>query len=381
MSSRRGHLVPDESPESASETTSQISLPPRDLPSEGHEVSTQDGLLLLGATSGSEPQSEEKSAFEEGAEAASLAESEENTKAGTAASAFPPALSAFQLPQASASGSQKEPLPSEIESGGGDGGSPVFRLLHWLGGSVLSFLVGFGAHLLLGIRSFAAIFSRQMEWREAFRQVVVFGVGSLVVLGATAALVGGILVVQAGLYVKRFGVHELVGWFVGFGVLREVGPLVAALVFSGRVGSRNAAEIAAMATRDQLEGLRALGIDLIPTVVAPRLIAMGVSLASLFLVGVIVSVTSAGASAWLLLDIDAWQFSRSFVERTELEDLGLGLAKSLAFAAAVALISCRAGMQAQGGAAAVGDAAKRAVVRAAMAIVVLDMVVARFFQL
>ena len=120
--------------------------------------------------------------------------------------------------------------------------------------------------------------------------------GSLLVLASTAALVGGILVVQAGLYVRRFGVQELVGWFVGFGVLREVGPLVAGLVFSGRVGSRNAAEIAAMVTRDQFEGLRSIGIDVVPVVIAPRAAAMIFSLVSLYFVGSVVSIVTASGA-------------------------------------------------------------------------------------
>jgi phospholipid/cholesterol/gamma-HCH transport system permease protein len=253
--------------------------------------------------------------------------------------------------------------------------SPVARV----GALVLRVVRELGQLVLLGGRVLRALVSPAMEWREALREAGVFGVGSLPVLAATAALVGGILVVQAGLYVRRFGVQELVGWFVGFGVLREVGPLVAGLVFSGRVGSRNAAEIAAMATRDQLEGLRAIGVDVVPTVVAPRALAMVGSLVSLYVLGAVVSIATAAASAWVLLDVDPWQFQRSFVERTLPSDLAAGLTKSGAFAGAVALASCRVGLAARGGATAVGEAAKQAVVRGAFAIVVLDLVVARFF--
>lgn len=235
-----------------------------------------------------------------------------------------------------------------------------------------------GLALLFG-RAVRAPFSRRFEWRETLRQGGAFGVGSLVVLGATSALVGGILVVQAGLQVERFGVHELVGWFVGFGVLREVGPLVAGLTFSGRVGSRNAAEIAAMKTRDQLAGLESMGIDVVPTVVGPRATAMTISLVSLYVLGSVVSIVTAAAFAWMLLDVDPWQFGRSFTERTRLVDLWAGMAKALAFSLAVATVSCRAGLVAHGGASAVGDAAKKAVVRAAFAIVVLDLLVSRLF--
>lgn len=232
---------------------------------------------------------------------------------------------------------------------------------------------------MLALGCLRAPFTRAMEWRETLRQCAHFGVDSVPVLAATAALVGGILVVQAGLYVRQFGVQELVGWLAGFGVLREVGPLVAGLVFSGRVGSRNAAEIAAMSTRDQIEGLRAIGVDAVPTVIAPRALAMAVSLTLLYFVCAAVAIGTAMVSARGLLGVEFSQFQRSFIERTQIEDLLVGVAKSMSFAFAVALISCRAGQAAKGGAAAVGDAAKRAVVRSAFAIVALDFGVARLF--
>lgn len=246
-----------------------------------------------------------------------------------------------------------------------------------VGRRVLGLVGEAGALLVLLGRCVRAPFSPRFEWKEAMRQSRAFGVGSLVVLGSTAALVGGIMVVQAGLYVRRFGVQELVGWFAGFGVLRDVGPLVAGLVFSGRVGSRNAAELASMATRDQLEGLRSIGIDLVPAVVAPRALAMVFSLVSLYFVGSAISVVTAAGSATVLLGVDPAQFQRSFLERTQLSDLGSGALKSLLFAVAVALVSCRAGLTARGGATAVGDAAKQAVVRAALWIVMLDLAAAQ----
>lgn len=235
----------------------------------------------------------------------------------------------------------------------------------------------FGALLVLGARCAVAPLRRSFEWRESLRQAYRFGVGSIGVLGTTAALVGGIMVIQAGIYVRRFGVQELVGWFAGFGVLRDVGPLVAGLVFSGRVGSRNAAEIASMATREQLEGLRSIGVDRISAVVAPRALAMQGSLLALYAIGSAISILAAAGCAHVLLGIDTAQFSRSLLARTDVADVASGLLKSLVFAQAIAVVSCRAGLTATGGAVAVGDAAKHAVVRSAMWIVVLDLAVSR----
>ena len=251
------------------------------------------------------------------------------------------------------------------------------RAISSFGTTALGWMRDAGRMSLLASRVMVAPLRRTFERHELLRQLERFGVGSLVVLSVTALLVGSIMVVQSGLYVRRFGVQELVGWFAGYGVLRDVGPLVAGLVFSGRVGSRNAAELASMSTRDQLEGLRAVGIDLVPVVVAPRLWAMVLSLCGLYLIGSAISVVSAAGAAKLLLNIDGAQFLRSFTDRTQLADLGSGLLKSAAFGVAVGLVSCEAGLSAHGGASAVGRAAKDAVVRSAVWIVVLDLVVAR----
>lgn len=245
-----------------------------------------------------------------------------------------------------------------------------------VGAAALGVVREAGAVGLLGLRTARAFVDRRMEWHEAARQGVEFGAGSVPVVAATSALVGAILVVQAGLYVRRFSVQELVGWFVGYGVLREVGPLLAGLVFSGRVGSRNAAELAAMSTRGQLDGLRAIGVDVVPSVVAPRAAAMFGSLAALYFLGVVVSLATALAAAWGLLDVPPHQFWRAFEERMRPEDLLAGTLKSMAYATAVALLSCRAGVAARGGASAVGEAAKASVVRSAFALVLLDLVVA-----
>ncbi len=251
--------------------------------------------------------------------------------------------------------------------------------LGWVGRHVLGFTSEVGALLLLLLRVARAPFSRTFEWKELLRQTRAFGVESLVVLGSTAALVGGILVIQAGLYVRRLGVQELVGWAAGFGILRDVGPLVAGLVFSGRVGSRNAAELASMATRDQLLGLRAVGVDSVTTLVAPRAHAMVVSLVALYFIGSVISIATAGGTAAALLHIGWPDFWRSFVERTRLADLASGTLKSVLFAMAVALISCHEGLSVSGGAVAVGEAAKKSVVTSALVIVILDLVAAQVF--
>lgn len=219
----------------------------------------------------------------------------------------------------------------------------------------------------------------RLERHDVAARLAAFGWESLPVVGATSLLIGAILVLQASLYVQRFGVQVLVGWGVGYGVLRQLGPLVAALVFSGRVGSRNAAELAAMQTRDQLAGLAAVGVDALPAVVAPRAAAMILALVLLTLLGDVVAIAGGAAAAWVLLALEPAAFLRSLAEHCTLSDLASNVTKAAVFGNAIAAISAHAGLSARGGAAAVGRAATDSVVRSAIAIVALDLAVSPLY--
>ena len=99
------------------------------------------------------------------------------------------------------------------------------------------------------------------------------GVDSLPIVILTAFFTGGIMVIQSGIFVKRFGAYGLLGFGAGYATLREVGPILIGLMFSGRVGSNNAAELGTMTVTEQLDGLRALAID--PMVfIVPRVLGM-----------------------------------------------------------------------------------------------------------
>jgi phospholipid/cholesterol/gamma-HCH transport system permease protein len=94
----------------------------------------------------------------------------------------------------------------------------------------------------------------------------------------TAFFAGGLMMLQTGPFVKKLGATSLAGWGAGYAVLREIGPILIALMFSGRVGANNTAELSTMTVTEQLDGLRALAIDPVRFLVVPRVIAMIVTL-------------------------------------------------------------------------------------------------------
>ncbi|MEO1174542.1 MAG: ABC transporter permease [Myxococcota bacterium] len=179
--------------------------------------------------------------------------------------------------------------------------------------------LGRGAVELAGhVGGIALVFARtaarlphRFDGREFLRSLHNFGNGSLPVVAATAAFTGVIMVLQGALYVQRFGVYDLVGWFTGFATFREIGPVLIGLMFSGRVGANNTSELATMRVNEQLTALEIMAIDVYELLVAPRFVAMMLSMAVLVVLGDGFAVASGALAARILLDLDFLAFWRS----------------------------------------------------------------------
>jgi len=207
---------------------------------------------------------------------------------------------------------------------------------------------------------------------ELVRNLHKMGVESVGIVAATAAFVGAIMVVQAAPLVTRFDAKEMVGWGAGFATLREVGPLLIALMFNGRVGANNTAELGTMTVTEQIDALRALAIDPIAYLVLPRIISMVIMLAVLTVVGDFVAISGALAAAKGLLDVDPRSFMSSFTALLNEWDFLTGIIKSVIFGAMIAMTSCYFGLSVRGGAPGVGRAVNAAVVASASGIFILD---------
>src|SRR5215813_3372155 len=146
---------------------------------------------------------------------------------------------------------------------------------------------------------------------ETLTNLYKMGVRSLPIVFVTAIFTGGIMVVQAAPTIERYGAHGLLGWGAGFGTLREVGPLLIALMFSGRVGANNTAELGTMVVTSQIDALRALAIDPLSYLVLPRVISMVLMLFTLTVIGDCVAIAGAMVAAKGLLDVEPRTFINS----------------------------------------------------------------------
>lgn len=246
------------------------------------------------------------------------------------------------------------------------------RMLSALGRVVLELARDVGGVTLVAARAAQRLVPPRIDRVELVRSLHHFGEASLPIVALTAAFTGLIMVLQGALYVRSFGVYDLVGWYTGFATFREVGPVLIGLMFSGRVGAANASELATMHVTEQLDALRVLAIDVYEALILPRVISMTLALTALVILGDLVAVVAGAGGAWLLLDLDAASFARSLTTRLAPADFLMGVGKGAGFGLMVALVSTHFGLAARGGSRGVGRAVNAQVVACALAIFAVD---------
>src|ERR1019366_1791141 len=164
--------------------------------------------------------------------------------------------------------------------------------------------------VLLGrIMSRLVSFPPRLDYPELMRNLHKMAVKSLPIVVVTALFTGAIMVIQAAPIVKRVGAEGLLGWGAGFGTLREVAPLLTALMISGRVGANNTAELGTMVVTEQLDALRALAIDPIAFLIVPRFIAILTTLFVMTLYADALALFGAAYTGEGLLQVDSRTFS------------------------------------------------------------------------
>jgi phospholipid/cholesterol/gamma-HCH transport system permease protein len=216
------------------------------------------------------------------------------------------------------------------------------------------------------------LYPLRIDRYELLRNLHKMGVRSVGIVSVTALFVGAITVVQAAPLVERFSATGIIGWGAGYAILREVGPLLIALMFSGRVGANNTAELGTMVVTEQIDALRALAIDPLAYLILPRVISMVFMLFVLNIIGVVVALIGAMMASNTLLDVDAFQFMNSFLTLLNHWDFVHSVVKSVGFGLMIAITSCHFGLSVKGGAPGVGRAVNAAVVAAAVGVFVMD---------
>jgi len=253
------------------------------------------------------------------------------------------------------------------------GPSAFSALLASMGASFLDIAETAGGMVILLVRVLMRLVPPRVDSRELLKNLYKMGVKSLPIVAVTAIFTGAIMVIQAATIVKRYGAEGLLGWGAGFGTLREIAPLLTALMISGRVGANNTAELGTMVVTEQLDALRVLAIDPIAFLIAPRFIAIVSTLFMMTLFADALALIGAAYTGEALLDVSPTTFYNGLTSGLlGFGDVANGLFKSIVFGLVIGLASCHFGLATKGGAPGVGRAVNSTVMASAAGIFVLD---------
>ena len=225
----------------------------------------------------------------------------------------------------------------------------------------------------LSVFSVSALFRREQIRRGSFgEQASAIGAQALPIVGLILFLVGAVSALQSAAQLRQFGADIFVANLLGIGLTRELGPLMTAIMVSGRSGSAIAAEIATMKFTEELDALQTMGIDPLRFVVVPKLWAMVVCMPLLTIMANFAGILGGTFVGLVSLDIPVSVFLNQVFSSLFLKDLLTGLVKSASFAWLITIISVHHGLDFSGGAEGVGRATTSAVVSSLFGIIVLD---------
>ena len=233
---------------------------------------------------------------------------------------------------------------------------------------------------ILAARAVGGVFKKPRYLPELIAQMDTIGVGSLTIIVLTGFFTGGVLTVQTYPTLKSYGAQDQLGYLVAISLVRELGPVLCALMVTGRVGSAISAELGSMVVSEQISAMRALGTDPIRKLVAPRLFALIISLPLLTVIADMLGIGGGWVTATLLYRIPSSVFINSVRDGITSDDLIGGLVKPLVFALIIGTIACRQGLSTEGGTVGVGRSTTRAVVTASIIVIVADYFLAKALQ-
>jgi phospholipid/cholesterol/gamma-HCH transport system permease protein len=248
---------------------------------------------------------------------------------------------------------------------------PAEAFFGTLGGAAEKFFGRLGGFLLFAFRAAAGGFRGGWTRRGLVEQMDRIGVQSILMVSVTSAFVGMVMAVQTLDQFVRFGATGYIGGVVALLMVREMAPVLTALVVAGRVGAAMAAEIGTMKVTEQLDALKAFGLDQIRFVGTPRLLAALLMLPVLTIFAVVVGI--AGGAAYVAAHgVPLVVFRRSMELMLDGYDLFGCVLKGCVFGGLIATAACVEGFEARGGAMGVGRATTGAVVWGDMLVLVLN---------
>jgi phospholipid/cholesterol/gamma-HCH transport system permease protein len=220
--------------------------------------------------------------------------------------------------------------------------------------------------------AFLSLFTPPIYHHDIVEQFDQIGVGSMTVVILTGFFTGAALASQSGLTLDQFGARPVVGRLVSASMIKELGPVLTALMLTGRIGSGIAAELGSMVVTDQINALRALGTDPIRKLVLPRVLAGVVMAPILTIISDFVGVVGGWVVARFQLQVASGLYWSSIIKALYIQDLWMGLIKPFFLGFVIVTIACHVGLRTSGGTQGVGKATTVSVVAGSVAVIAVD---------
>lgn len=233
--------------------------------------------------------------------------------------------------------------------------------------------------LILAGRSFRNVTKPPIYWNDILMQMDSIGVGSLPIVALIGAFSGIVMTLQMSRALSKYGATSETGQVVAISIIRELGPVLTALLVAGRNASGIASELGSMKVTEQIDAMRALGTDPIQKLVVPRLVATACMQPLLTAIADAVGLLGGLVIAVTVIGNTANQYWSSAIDSLALNDIVQGLGKPFLFAIIISLVGCYYGMRTSGGTQGVGLSTTKAVVVSSVWVFVIDVLITQIF--
>jgi len=231
----------------------------------------------------------------------------------------------------------------------------------------------------LCVRTIGALLTRPRFPSEMFLQMDAMGVGSINIVLLTGLFTGMVLALNTALSLETFGAKNYVGRVVSLSMVRELGPVLTALMVAGRVGSGIAAELGSMVVTDQINAMRAMGSDPLRKLVVPRMTAGITMLPVLTVLSDTVGLIGGLIISVIILQIPGSLYFRSSMDALSINELIGGMLKPVVFGFIISMVGCYLGLNTSGGTQGVGRSTTQSVVVCSVLVLASDFLMTRVF--
>ena len=247
------------------------------------------------------------------------------------------------------------------------------------GSKILESLEGVGGTIVTLFRGLYW-FKQSFKYRALiFEQMLLCGVESLPVVVVIALFTGMVVALQTGQALARFELEGTIGNVVAASICREMGPVFAAIIVAGRVGSAMAAQLGTMKVSEEIDALEVMSIDPNRYLVMPRIWALLVMLPILTIFADLIGIVGGGVIARLQIGVSYYTFFDGVMSNLEIKDIYTGMVKAVVFGFSIAAVACYQGLHARAGAQGVGRATTRSLVFSFLSILIFDYFITAIF--